>query len=308
MIKPDLIQQIWETVRNRFTYKQIEQLLRDDPNELIALLDKYVTEELQSTLVPQIESIVIESGAPSVITEMLPKGAISSPYLFSISQPYTAVYINDFVGNDIREITETTVNAIRQTISREEQAGVNPRTTARHFRENIGLTMRQEQAVSNYRTALENLDRNALDRVLRDKRFDSTVLNAISNDKPMSRDKIEMLVQRYRERSIKSRSETIARTEQLASVAVGQRQSMLQALNAGKLSPRLRRFWEYTHDSRTRHWHKDVPRLNPEGVTIDEKYLTQPPGRIEYVNMPKDPESSASNRVNCRCRERYELV
>lgn len=303
-----LVEDIFDAIRGRFTLTEIEDLLRTDPARLIALLEQYTSEEFESQLIPQIEAVIVESGQPGIVTELLPRGAITAPYLFSISAPFTAQYIRDYTARDVAEITQNTVEAIRNTVQRNEDAGVNPRTTARQFRENIGLTVRQEQAVANYRKSLENLDRVALQRKLRDARFDRTVLSAINNDKPLKREQIDRMVARYRERYIKHRSETISRTEQLRAVSVGQRQSMLQARDAGKLSPRLRRFWVFTHDSRVRHWHSTIPMLNSDGVTIDEQYLTEPPGRVEYVTMPRDPDASAANTVQCRCRERYELI
>lgn len=308
MITSKLIDDIFKAIRGRFTVDEIERLLVTDPTGLIQLITEYTLDEFSATLIPQIESIVIAEGTPAIVTELLPDGAVTSPWSFSISEPFTAQYIREFVGNDIREITDTTVAAVRQTIERGQRQGRNPRNIAVDFRDNIGLTSRMEQAIANYRAGLESLSPEVLNRVLRDKRFDSTIRNAIGSGTALSETQIDKMVQRYRERSIKSRSETIARTEQLTAVTVGQRQSLLQARDQGKLSPRLRRFWEYTHDSRTRHWHRDVPTLNPEGVTIDEQYLTQPPGRTEYVSAPRDPMVSAANRVNCRCRERYELI
>lgn len=308
MITSKLIDDIFKAIRGRFTVDEIERLLVTDPTGLIQLITEHTMDEFSATLIPQIESIVIAEGTPAIVTELLPDGAVTSPWSFSISEPFTAQYIREFVGNDIREITDTTVAAVRQTIERGQQQGRNPRNIAVDFRDNIGLTSRMEQAVANYRAGLESLSPEVLNRVLRDKRFDSTIRNAIGSGKELTEQQIDKMVQRYRERAIKSRSETIARTEQLTAVTVGQRQSLLQARDQGKLSPRLRRFWEPTHDGRTRHYHFNIPTLNPEGVTIDEQYLTQPPGRTEYVSAPRDPMVSAANRVNCRCRERYELI
>lgn len=308
MITSKLIDDIFKAIRGRFTVDEIERLIITDPAGLIRFITEYTVDEFSAALIPQIESVIIAEGTPAIVTEILPDGAVTSPWSFSISQPFTAQYIREFVGNDIREITETTVTAVRQTVERGQQQGRNPRNIAVDFRDNIGLTARMEQAVANYRAGLESLSPEVLQRALRDKRFDSTIRNAIGSGAGLTEQQIDRYVKRYRERAIKSRSETIARTEQLTAVTVGQRQSLLQARDQGKLSPRLRRFWEYTHDSRTRHWHSDIPTLNPDGVAIDEQYLTQPPGRTEYVTAPRDPMISGANRINCRCRERYELV
>lgn len=308
MITQQLIERIFDALRARFTYKEIEELLVTDPNTLITLVREYCTEEFEAILLPEIEAVALSSGNPGVIIELLPRGAILAPYAWSIAAPFTARYISEYAGRHIREITENTVKGVTQTIQRAEQRGVNPRVAAREFRANLGLTATQEQAISNYRDGLMNLDRFTLERKLRDKRFDPTVFRAIESGDSLSAEQIDKLVDRYRQRYHKYRAEVISRTEQMTAVSVGQRQSMLQAKEQGKLSPRLRRDWLYRHDGRARHWHRTVPSLNPDGIKIDEKYLTQPPGRVEYLEMPRDPEGSSNNVIQCRCREVFKMI
>lgn len=302
----ELILQIFDAVRGRFTLAEIEAL---SPHDLVGLVERYTTEQLQADLVPIIESIIIDNGAPAKVIEFLPKGAITAPYAFSISAPGTARYITDYVARHVAEISQNTAKAIQQTVQRNETAGINPRTTAREVKANIGLTAKQEQAVANYKAFLKDGDPASLKRQLRDKRFDSTVLNAIENDKKLTTAQIDKMTDRYRQKYLKYRSEVIARTEQITAVSVGQHQSMKQAFDEGKLSPRLRRQWVFTRDHKTRHWHRNVAMLNTKGVAIDGKYLTQPPGRSEYLDHPRDPiNGSASNVIQCRCREKYFMI
>lgn len=305
-IKPELLLQIFDAVRGRFTLTEIENL---PLSELVGLVELYTTEQLQADLIPVIESVILENGAPGKVIALLPKGAITGPYAFSIAEPGTARYISQYVAEHVAEISQNTAVAIQQTVQRNEAASINPRTTAREVKANIGLTAKQEQAVANYKSFLENGDRQALQRQLRDKRFDSTVNNAIVNDTRLTTKQIDTMTERYRQKYLKYRSEVIARTEQLTAVTVGQHQSILQAQAEGKVSPRLRRDWVYTHDGKARHWHRNVSALNPGGVKVDEKYLTQPPGRNEYLDHPRDPvNGSASNIIQCRCREKYKMV
>lgn len=304
MITTKLVQEIFDAIRGRFTLTEIQNLLQTDPQRLVLAIEEAATQELQARLIPEIEMTMINAGNYGAMIELLPKGAILAPYAFSLSAPFTAEFIREYTGRHIREIAQNTAAAIAQTINRNEARSVNPIATARQVRQNIGLTARQELAVANYRAALEEGSREALQRQLRDARFDPTVLRAIETGEPLSKEQIDKMVTRYRERYIKYRSEVIARTEQLTAVSVGQRQSMLQA----NLSPRLRRYWVYTHDGRERHWHATVPMLNPEGIRIDEQYLTQPPSGVEMLDMPRDPNGSGANVIQCRCRERFSMV
>lgn len=305
-IKPELLIEIFDAVRGRFTLTEIEGM---QAAELVGLIEQYTTEQLQMQLLPQIEGVILESGAVAKVIEILPKGAITGPYMFSIATPFTSAYISQYTGQHIREISKNTAKAIAQTIQRNEAASINPRTTAREVKANIGLTSKQEQAVANFKGFLQTKDKTALQRKLRDKRFDSTITNAFDNDKPLTSAQIDKMTQRYREKYIKYRSEVIARTEQLTAVTVGQRQSMLQAVDSGKVSPRLRRGWVYTHDGEARKWHRNVAMLNSGGIQLTGQYLTQPPGRSEYLDIPRDPvNGSGANVVGCRCREKYFLA
>jgi len=307
-LNTDLLTQIFDAIRGRFTLAEIEELLTTDPQRLIYAIRETAEQELSARMVPEIEATIIASGNYNAIIELLPNGAITAPYAFSLATSATAQYISNYVARHVAEISQNTANAIQQTIQRHEQQSLNPRNTARDIRRNIGLTVRQEQAVANYRAMLESGDKEALKRKLRDARFDGTVRRAIETETSLTTAQINRMVQRYRERYIKYRSEVIARTEQLTAVSVGQRQSMKQARDNGVLSSRLRRFWEYMHDSRVRHWHASIPMLNPDGVAIDEKFLTQPPAGAEYLDGPRDPDGSGANIIQCRCRERYKLI
>jgi hypothetical protein len=75
----------------------------------------------------------------------------------------------------VREMKNTQKDAVRSAISRSLKMGHNPKDAAREFRNSIGLTRNQLAAVDNYQDALERGSTQALDRALRDKRFDSTV-------------------------------------------------------------------------------------------------------------------------------------
>ena len=143
----------------------------------------------------------------------------------------------------IREFTQEQRRATRLALTDGIQRGVNPRQQARAFRSSIGLTEYQQQAVLNYRDALVrssegNLD--ALNRGLRDRRFDRTVQRGGTNPRAVEPGQINRMVERYRERYLIYRSEVIARTEALRSVHAGNREAYsrpsTRAVYAGRKS------------------------------------------------------------------------
>lgn len=117
----------------------------------------------------------------------------------------------------------------------------------------IGLTLRQLEAVANYRRALEQGSMDALTRELRDRRFDRTVRRAMADDRPLSRDQIERMVARYRQRFIGYRAEAIARTEALRAVHEGADEAYRQASERGDLDA----------SALVCTWHHHAPQANP---------------------------------------------
>jgi len=183
-------------------------------------------------------------------------------------------------------------------IRRGVMAGVNPRDTAREVRDTLGLTQRQELAVMNYRRQLEQDPGGSLRRALRDKRSDRLIMRLAREGTGLDKAQIDKLVQRYRERYVKHRSEVIARTESiralnLSEYALWDEQVRQGLVDAGD----LKRFWVYTRDERTREAHREIPSMNREGVGLTERFKT-PLGPLRY---PGDPAGVAANVVQCRC-------
>jgi hypothetical protein len=153
----------------------------------------------------------------------------------------------------IREFGDQQRRATHQALIEGMKRGDNPRAQARNFRQSIGLTERQSRAVQNYRRMLEELDPELLNRRLRDRRFDRTVQNAIRTQRRMTPAQIDRMVQRYYERYLTYRAETIARTEALGSVHSGSHEMYGQAIDEGTLqAEQIVRIWNTAGDERVR--------------------------------------------------------
>lgn len=268
------------------------------------LADLQIEGVVEKHIVDDLNNAIAESGRFTI--GAIPKSAITSvPFRYNIINPATAESITRYEFNLIRMIGANTREAIRNSLEADQITGVNPRRTAVNFRSTLGLTPKQELAVRNYRNNLENLDRDALNRQLRDRRFDRSVIRAIDSDTPLKRSQIDRFTDRYRERFIKYRSEVIARTESLRATSVGEYTGLIQGVNEGSIDrDKVRRFWIFTKDSRTRSSHRMIPLLNPDGVAIDQPFTT-PLGPLRF---PRDPEGSAANTIQCRCRVSYRIV
>lgn len=198
--------------------------------------------------------------------------------------------------NLVREFTQEQVQATRNALTQGISQGVGPREQARLFRQSIGLTQRQEAAVRNYERLLRENSREALDRALRDRRFDRTVANALDSGRPLENDQIRRMVGRYREKYLTYRSETIAQTEALSAVHQGNAEMYQQAIDSGSLKAEdIQREWHTARDPKVRDTHDS---MNNQKRAHEEPFTT---GAGVSLMYPGDRSAPANERVRCRC-------
>lgn len=231
---------------------------------------------------------------------------------------------NKRVEQDLREkssslitlLTDEARENVRVTLERGLIAGENPKKTAldivgridpvtkQRVGGVIGLTNQQEQWVSNSRKYLENLDKNYFNLSLRDKRFDGIVKKAIKNNESLSSDQIEKLVTAYKNRSLKYRAETIARTETIQSINRAEYQAHMQLVDEDAINPNaIRKYWDSTGDRATRRTHTLLEKkYQEEGVSLDEPFVSPSGAKLLY---PGDTSLGApgAETINCRCRQ-----
>jgi hypothetical protein len=200
----------------------------------------------------------------------------------------------------ITRITSQTRDAVRNAISHAVDESMNPRQAARSIRGVIGLTVRDEQALTNYRRGLRERDFSAaLSRNL-GPRLEGQSERVMSQDGRIGASTLDDLTEKYRDRLVRARAETIARTEGMRAVNTGVRAAWEQAFSDNpSLDPKLaRRYWIATDDERTRESHREIPDLNADGVGLDEPFRLPDGGTIMF---PHDPDAPASETINCRC-------
>lgn len=169
-------------------------------------------------------------------------------------------------------LTADSRTALRTTITRAFESGGHPYQQAREIRDAIGLTQRQANAVFNYRDALEAEDRTD--------------------------EQIDRMVERYADRQLTQRAETIARTETIRASAAGQQEVWRQAVEEGFLLPsQTKRVWVVTPDDRLCEICSAIPELNPDGVGLEETFETE-----------LGPVLSPPVHPNCRCAVSLEIA
>lgn len=210
----------------------------------------------------------------------------------------------------VQDFTQKQIRATRSALQAGVAEGIAPREMARRFRSSIGLTEYQEKTVRNYRRYLQRIGGDdvprraqyeALGRKLRDRRSDSVIRRAIKTQKPLTTDEIDRMVEGYRRKAIKLRSETIARTEALSSTHEGRNLAMGQAIESGAIKAQdIIRQWNTGQDGKQRPAHNELHRVK---IGYGEVYQNS----IGAIAHPGDRSADASNVINCRCIETFRL-
>lgn len=202
----------------------------------------------------------------------------------------------------IRELSDEARLTVRDILTRGITEGINPKEMALEIREHIGLTQHQSQAVANYKKLLEKNSAEALQRQLRDARFDPSVRRALASDTPLSAKQIEKMVERYRQRMLDYRARTIARTEAGDAVSAGSEQAFKQLIDQGVIDPsEVLRTWLAGDPPRTRDWHHSMNRQQRGWGDPFRSGLGTAIMRPRAGNLP------GNERINCRCEVTYRL-
>lgn len=294
----------WNSLRTQESRASIVRALESGGVEAVMALFENMDGVINAAISKTLDD-ALSAGMYATITVIPPIALLNPDYVPDLYNPYTIAQIRDYKLGLIKNLSSTTKEAMRQSLTSDLMEGRNPLITARDFKNMIGLTPNQEKAVRNYRKYLETLDPQALQRALRDKRYDRTIINAIASREGIPADKIDTMVNRYRERYIKYRSQVIARTESLRAISIGNEMSVQQLIANGDLDYMgVKKYWHYTHDNRVRHSHTQIPGLNSKGRYLDESFVT-PGGPLRF---PRDPRGSGDNTIQCRCTVRYKAT
>lgn len=214
---------------------------------------------------------------------------------FDTLAPYAVASLTDFESKAIQVLQQDIRAGIVSGFKHGLQTGQNPVQTAREIRGLLGLPDNLVQAVNRYRSELLSGNstelRNALDRALRDQRFDRSLLQAMDGTliDPV---KVERMVARYEARALQFNAETIARTGTMDALNLGNRLAWQQAIDSGKVNIHdLRRFWIVARDERTCERCLTIPQLNPEGRGMDEPFVTPYDGLVMIPTL----------HFRCRC-------
>lgn len=136
--------------------------------------------------------------------------------------------------------------------------------------------------------------RNYLERTLRDRRFDRYVERALKDGTTIPEQLQRRMIERYEDRMLQYRAQTIARTESLTALNVARNDQYAKLVEQGAIRPeQVRRTWRDSADRKVRDSHVAV---SGETVGMNETYSNG-------LAYPHDPNGPAEEVINCRCWE-----
>lgn len=273
-----------------------------------------------ASLSPILQGGLYAAGAATATTIRL----TSTQFVFNQLNPRLISWLQTYSLGLIRQIGDSTREAVRTILTTGMTDGRNPKAVAREIKGIVGLTERQARAVTNYRRELETFHErrtgggygvgSTIDRVngtqvlrpdadgspldgiterrLRDFRYDGQLSRAVSSGVPLRPEQIDRMVFAYERKYLAYRARTIARTEALRTTNMGVQDAWRQAIEGGSMQEaQVRRMWVVSRDERLCSTCAPIPGMNAKrGVRFDAPFAT-----------PKGPMALPPAHPNCRC-------
>jgi len=219
---------------------------------------------------------------------------LDQPLTFNPAGAAAAATFQELNQRVIQLLTQQQTEALAEM--RRIAQTIEPIRSMQLVRQSLTLTARQIRAVDNFRRLLEEGSSEALDRVLRDRRFDPTIRRAIAGEVQLTTDQIDRMVDRYRSRQLDFRARTIAATEAVRIANEADNLFWRQAVQDLQVEQdTLVREWVTSKDEKVRSSHRS---LLGQQRGLEDTFIS---GNGNSLRFPGDPRAPASDTINCRC-------
>lgn len=252
---------------------------------------------------------------------------------WNASNPRAERWLAEVAGQLITELTKEAAEVVRDTIRAGYATGAGPRkigldlvgridSTGRRSGGAIGLSRPQSNAVLRAQADLsgskitiyengisreyQGTTAKYMDRVKRDKRFDSTILKAKREGRSLTDAEIDKITGRYSDRLLKLRGDTIARTETAQAVEAARQEAFEQWRDKTGISDQfIIRRWDHAGGGKSsRDWHYEMNGWTVQGLTTP---FVTPRGAALMYPCDTSLGAGAAEVVNCRCMQTIQI-
>lgn len=243
--------------------------------------------------------------------------ATRAEFRFDMRAPAAEQWLRLESSNLVTRIVEEQRDAIRAALDNGMRRGIGPRSTAldiagrinpatgRRSGGIVGLSRPQSDAVASLREKMAEGDLSGLlDRKALGQREKNILTRAIRADRGLTSAEQRLIGQRYANRLLLLRGETIARTESTAAFNAAREQAYEQAVRGGQLRRQsIKKIWDSAGDGRVRDSHAA---MDGDEVAFDQPFTSPTGAQMMY---PGDSSLGAGGEdiINCRCTMRVEV-
>lgn len=223
---------------------------------------------------------------------------------FDVADDSAIEWMTDQADTLVRAMVQEQQAVARRVVEIGRGRGWSDADIAEDVRSSIGLNLQQVDYVDSYRDALEGGDfRDAIDRAMGDGRYDAVLERADDLDLEIAPDRIDAMVDAYRDDWVDYRGDFIANMEGQSATFAGIEESIDQADDSGDIEAGLvSRTWVTKHDPKVRSSHRA---MDGQERAPGELFMTGAGVELRY---PGDEEVDASETANCRCELTYEYA
>ena len=302
-----------ELVRDSAQIRRITEAVRDAlrTGNVVAAAEEILasisTEPSFYSALDRAVQLAMEAGATNIMATLPPARRLQ--VRFDGRHPDAEAWARTRAANLITEITEDHRNVIRAVLDDGIANQRRYRDIVRLLvgtRENgglISLHSRQADAVLSARQELESMNPAVLRRTRLHGNDRGMVEARIRRGGRLTSAEVEAISQRYADRLLRLRAETIARTEANAALNAGRHLAVQQMIDRGEIrSDAVSRIWDATIDRRTRGSHVS---LDGQVRAWGMPFVSPLTGAS--MMYPHDENAIASERINCRCTERIRI-
>lgn len=249
-----------------------------------------------------LEHAYIQSGEAEIGVWLKRFGVLTKAGEFHVTRREVSEFLSTSRRNFIENLTRQQRSAVRQAVITGINTNKTPKQIARMFEDVIGLGPAQEKMVQSYRRSLESGSRSALQRELRNTRYDARVSTAVLEGEVIPQKQIDNMVKAYARNLKRFRATVIAQTESLRMVNYARDEAVKQAAAAAGMDTKeSTKIWNTTLDGRERPSHRA---MDGQEVGIDEVFVSPSGAHLLYPGDTSQG-AGAAEIINCRCSVSY---